>query len=57
MENIKVNATFLKDSKRYHRFDIDENQGITGVVYIPRSMKEIPEEVTISLNVKRQDAE
>ena len=41
-------ATYDSDSKRYHRFLIDEGQEITGTIYIPKD-KEVPDRVTISL--------
>ena len=45
---IQLTATFDQDSKRYHRFKIDEGQGVTGSIYIPKG-KEIPDKVTIRL--------
>ena len=44
-------ATYDSDSKRYHRFMIDEGQEITGTIYIPKD-KEVPDSVTISLKTK-----
>lgn len=44
-------ATYDSDSKRYHRFLIDEGQEITGTIYIPKD-KEVPDSVTISLKTK-----
>ena len=48
-----VTATYDKDSKRFHRFIIDENQGIVGNIYIPKS-EQVPEKVTVSLKTKDQ---
>jgi hypothetical protein len=48
---IELIATYDRDSKRYHRFLIDESQRITGVIYIPKGMK-IPDTLTISLKTK-----
>ena len=45
---ISITATFNGDSKRFHRFMIDEGEGITGSIYIPKG-KQIPEKVTIQL--------
>lgn len=47
----EVAATFDQGSKRYHRYTIDEGQGIVGNIYIPKG-KDIPKEVTIKLRVK-----
>jgi len=43
-----ITATFEKDSKRYRRFLIDENdEGIVGTIYVPKG-KDAPESVTLS---------
>ena len=47
----EITATFDQDSKRYHRYLIDEGQGVVGTIYIPKG-KEIPKEVIIELKVK-----
>ena len=52
-EKLTVEAFYDKDSRRYHRFVIDGDQGITGAVYIPKG-EEIPDEVTIELRTARQ---
>ena len=49
-----ITATYDQDSKRYHRYIIDEGQGIVGNIYIPKN-SEIPKELTISLRVKEID--
>jgi hypothetical protein len=49
----KVKATFDKDSRKFHRFNIDENdEGIVGMIYFPRDGEGIPDEVTITLETK-----
>ena len=52
----KLIATYDQDSKRYHRYTIDESQGIVGNLYIPKDA-EIPKELTITLRVKSGVAE
>ncbi|MGD0915694.1 MAG: hypothetical protein ABSB22_04460 [Thermodesulfobacteriota bacterium] len=49
----ELTATYDKDSKRFHRFIIDENQGIVGNIYVPKS-EPVPERVTVSLKTKDQ---
>jgi len=49
----EVTATYDQDSKRYHRYLIDEGQGIVGNLYIPKDTKQIPKELTIRLRVKK----
>jgi hypothetical protein len=47
----KLIATYLRDTKRYHLYTIDEGQEVTGSIYVPKD-SEIPNEVTIELRVK-----
>ena len=44
-------ASYDQDSKRFHRYIIDEGQGIVGNIYIPKD-EEIPKELTIRLRLK-----
>jgi hypothetical protein len=48
-EKVVITASYDRDSKRYHRYLIDEGQGVTGTVYIPKNEEEIPEEIVIKL--------
>ena len=50
-ENTEITASYDQDSKRYHRYVIDEGQGIVGNIYVPKE-KEIPKELKITLRVK-----
>ena len=55
---IEITATFDDDSKRFHRFIIDEGQGIAGSIYVPKDSQGIPEFVNIRLRTKaKADAE
>ncbi len=47
----KLTATYDRNSKKFHRYLLDEGQGITGSIYIPKG-DEVPAEVTIKLRVK-----
>ncbi len=49
----KVIATYDKDSKKFHRFLINPGQELVGTIYVPKR-KEIPKEVTITLEIKKQ---
>jgi hypothetical protein len=51
-EKIEVTATYDRDSKRYHRYNIDEGKGIAGSVYIPKEENPICKEILIKLRVK-----
>ena len=47
----ELTATYDRDSKRYHRYIIDEGQGIVGNIYIPKG-EDIPKQLSIKLRVK-----
>lgn len=50
-KNAIVEATYEQDSKRYHRFTINEGQGFVGNVYVPKD-KPVPDSVTVILRTK-----
>jgi hypothetical protein len=52
-EKKEITASYDQDSKRYHRYVIDEGQGIVGNIYVPKG-KEIPKQVLIKLRVKEK---
>jgi len=51
MEKKTVVATYERDTKRYHRYLIDEGQRVAGMLYVPRS-EQVPETVEIRLRTK-----
>jgi len=50
---VQVKATYDKDSKRYHRYTIDEGQGVVGNLYIPK--EDGPELVGLVVEVQVQN--
>jgi len=46
-----VTARYDQDSKRYHRYLIEEGQGIVGNIYISKD-SDIPKEIVIKLRSK-----
>ncbi len=56
METPKAIATFDKESRRYHRFIIDEGQEIVGTIYVPRG-EDVPDVVETHLCTKAETAE
>jgi len=52
---MKLVAIYIKDSKRYHVFQLEEGQGVTGSLYFPRDGDKIPDEVTIILKTPGED--
>jgi hypothetical protein len=36
-----------KDSKRYHRFQIETESGVTGTVYLPKDLNPIPRKLVL----------
>ena len=49
----ELKATYDSDSKRYHRFLIDEGQGLTGTIYVPKEGT-VPDSVRIRLRTKAE---
>jgi hypothetical protein len=50
---IEITATFDDDSKRFHRFTIDESQGVTGTVYVPKDSA-VPDFVNVRLRTRSE---
>ncbi len=42
-------ATYTKDSKRYHVFQLEDGQGVTGSLYFPKDGDKIPDRVVVIL--------
>lgn len=38
---------YQQDSKRYHRFNIDSEDGMVGNVYIPKTVDQIPDKIVL----------
>ena len=53
---VEVVASYDKDSKRFHRFVLDEGQKIVGNIYVPKDFGKIPPKVLITLKVDGEDA-
>ena len=47
----QIHATYDRDSKHFHRFLIDEGQGITGTIYVLKDEK-VPEAIQVDLKTK-----
>lgn len=47
---MEIKATYVKDSKRYHRYEI-EGTDVTGSIYVTKD-KDVPKTITITLSVK-----
>lgn len=52
-KQVEITATYSDDTKNFHRFDIDEAQGVKGMIYILKG-DEIPDSVTIHLRTKAE---
>ncbi|MFX0199167.1 MAG: hypothetical protein ACFFCW_23840 [Candidatus Hodarchaeota archaeon] len=50
----KIVARYDKDSKRYHKFTIEEGQDAVGTIYLPKG-GQIPHEITVVLKTKNDD--
>ena len=38
---------YNKDSKKYHRFQIETDEGITGSIYIPQTTEPLPKKLVL----------
>lgn len=50
-KKLEVTARYDKDSKRYHRYLIEEGRGIVGNIYVSKDT-DIPKELVIKLKPK-----
>lgn len=51
MDTTKINAVYDQDTYRYHRFLIQESEGIKGSLYINKDA-DVPDEITVKLKTK-----
>ena len=47
MNEITGKLNYEQDSKRYHRFQIETEQGIVGTVYVPKDLSPIPDRIVL----------
>ena len=47
VEGMKNQMHKIRDSKRYHRFQIITHEGIVGTVYVPKNIESIPMSITL----------
>lgn len=47
MTEIKGKMTYERDSKRYHRFDIETESGVVGTIYIPKDLRPLPDRICL----------
>ena len=47
MHEVKGKFQYQQDSKRYHRFQIETDAGLVGVIYVPKSMQPIPDRIIL----------
>ena len=38
---------YEKDSKRFHRFQVETEEGIVGTVYVPKSIETMPQRLIL----------
>ncbi|MFX0195363.1 MAG: hypothetical protein ACFFCW_04500 [Candidatus Hodarchaeota archaeon] len=50
----KIVARYDEDSKRFHKFVIEEGQRVVGTIYVPRG-GDIPDEINIVLKTKNDE--
>jgi hypothetical protein len=52
-KEIKGKFRYDQDSKRYHRFKIETDEGIVGTVYVPKNKNSMPKKVILEYADKR----
>ena len=55
-KKVQVRAIYDKDSFRFHRYQIEGNGQITGMLYISKKAEQIPETVEVQLCIAAADA-
>jgi len=48
---MEVKAIYMKDSKRYHRYEIEGTE-VTGSIYVSKDLEQVPKTITVTLSVK-----
>ena len=51
-KEIKGLFKYEKDSKRYHRFQIETDAGIVGTIYVPKDMEPMPKKLILEYSDK-----
>jgi len=47
MNEVNGKFTYERDSKRYHRFDIETESGVVGTVYVPKHLEPLPDRIVL----------
>jgi len=53
---LAITATYDKDTKRKHRYNIDEGQVISGSLYVDKNT-DIPKSITLKLGTEKEAEE
>ena len=54
MNEISGKFIYEQDSKRYHRFQIETEQGIVGTVYVPKDLEPLPDRIVLDRVEKKE---
>ena len=54
MNEINGKLTYDKDSKRYHRYQIEADQGVVGTVYVPKDLEPMPDRIVLERKDKEE---
>ena len=57
MNEIRGKLTYEKDSKRYHRFQIETEQGIVGTVYVPKDLSPLPDRLVLDRVGRKEEVQ
>lgn len=48
MKEVTGKFRYEKDSKRFHRFQVETDEGVVGTIYVPKNIKEMPKKLVLA---------
>lgn len=55
MMELTVTAVYVKDTRHYHLFQLEEGQPVKGSLYFPRNAGTTPPQIVIALKTNRKE--
>jgi len=54
MNEVTGKFTYDQDSKRFHRYRIEADQGVVGTVYVPKDLESLPDRIVLERKEKEE---
>ena len=48
MKEVTGKFRYEKDSKRFHRFQVEADEGVVGTIYVPKNIKSMPKKIVLT---------